>query len=161
MGIFFSDAPATALSDAFRVLRPSGQVGLTAWQSISWWPHALAALAKYSPDALSLPSNPMSTFPDPLWNDDAHITSLLTAAGFKDLKIERYTQKLDVEKENFVEASAFLVGLVAARFWSQEKMAKYGGPKIKENMLKYLEEVMPGEMYDGEMTSISILGKKP
>lgn len=158
-GIFFCQDDAKALSEAYRVLKPSGIAGFTSWKTIQWWSDmAMPALSKYLSDAPALPP-PGGLFPGAVWTDPSAIPTKLMKAGFEDVKISEYKFQPLVGAEEFAEATGVLVKIVAKRLWSEEAFAKYAGG-IESAILSYLRENYKDGVWDGYMTAIITLGKK-
>jgi len=159
-GIFFCQDDAKALSEAYRVLKPSGTVGFTSWKIIRWWSDlAQPAITKHLPDAPSLPP-PGGLFPTTGWTDPSAIPSKLEKAGFEDVKVSEYNFQPLVGAEEFAEATAVLVKIVAKRLWPEEAFTKYAG-EIEASLLRYLKENYNDGVWDGQMTALITLGKKP
>lgn len=158
-GIFFCKDDIKALSEAFRVLKSSGIAGFTSWKAISWWPQvAEPALAQYFPEAPKLPS-PIGIFPSPSWNELGAIPPKLQEAGFENIRVSEYSFAPRVKPEEFAEAIAVLIKVVAKRVWPDEIFAKYAGG-IEEALLKYLSENYDDGIWDGKMTAIISLARK-
>lgn len=158
-GIFFCQDDAKALSEAYRVLKPSGTVGFTSWKTIQWWSDlAQPALAKYLPEAPALPP-PGALFPPSGWTDPSAIPSKLEKAGFEDVRVSEYKFQPLVVAEEFAEATGVLVKIVAKRIWSEEALLKYAG-EIETSLLRYLKENYKEGVWDGYMTALITLGRK-
>lgn len=159
-GIFFCQDDAKALSEAYRVLKPSGIAGFTSWKSIQWWSDLTQpALAKYLPDAPALPP-PAGLFPRAGWTDPTAIPSKLEKAGFEDVRVSAYRFQPLVGPEEFAEATGALVKKVAERLWPEGAFAEHAGG-IEASLLRYLKENYADGIWDGYMTAIITLGKKP
>ncbi|KAK4560995.1 hypothetical protein LTR86_004950 [Recurvomyces mirabilis] len=159
MGIFFCADDHKALTEAHRVLRPSGQAGFSSWKSIAWWSEvAQPALKAYLPDTPELPS-PSGMFPVRGWSDPEAIIGKLEAAGFVDVEVSEYAFTPVVEAEEFAEATGVLVSIVAKRFWSEEVFERYAG-EVEAALLRYLKEHYEDGRWTGKMTAIISSGRK-
>lgn len=158
-GIFFCPDQDSALSETYRVLKPSGIAGFTSWKAISWWAEvAEPALAKFLPEATKLP-HPSGMFPSSGWNDPDAIPAKLERAGFVDVRVTELVFPPRVEAEPFAAATAFLVKSIAKRVWSEEDFGKFGD-QIKPALLKYLKETYEDGIWDGNMKAIITLGSR-
>ncbi|KAK5122398.1 hypothetical protein LTR85_003982 [Meristemomyces frigidus] len=158
-GIFFCQDDEMALKEAYRVLQPGGTVGFTTWKVVAWWSEiALPALARFVPDAPSLPS-PGQLFPPRGWSDPEAIPAKLEKAGFGDVEVSEYSFTPNVEAEEFAEATAVLTKVVAKKGWSEEQNARFVD-QIEPALLRYLKETFEVGRWDGKMTAIVTLGKK-
>ncbi|KAK3677602.1 hypothetical protein LTR78_002452 [Recurvomyces mirabilis] len=152
MGIFFCADDHKALTEAYRVLKHSGQAGFSSWKSIAWWPEvAQPALKAYLPDTPELPS-PSGMFPVRVWSDPEAIPGKLDAAGFVDVKVSEYTFTPVAEAEEFAEATGVLVNIVAKRFWAEEVYKKYAG-EVEPALLRYLKEHYEDGRWTGRKAS--------
>ena len=158
-GIFFCRDDTKALSEAYRVLRRSGTAGFTSWKAITWWSQvAEPALAQHFPEAPKLPS-PAGIFPSPGWNELGAIPPKLREVGFENIRVSEYSFAPRVKADEFAEAIAVLIKVVAKRVWPDEIFVKYAG-KIEEALLRYLHDNYEGGIWDGKMTAIISLGRK-
>jgi ubiquinone/menaquinone biosynthesis C-methylase UbiE len=158
-GIFFCQDESKALSEAHRVLKPGGVVGFTSWKAITWWAEvAEPALAQFLSDAPELPSQG-GMFPSPGWSDMEQILTKLHDARFTDARVTEFSFAPRVPAEEFAEALAVLVKVVAKRAWSGETFIKHAD-QIEGVLLQYLKTNYAEGVWDGEMTAIITLGCK-
>ena len=159
-GAFFVPDAHTVLAETLRITKTGGTVGFTSWKSINWWPEvAIPAIEAFVPDAPALPP-PRSVFPPQNWHDSTAIQEKLRTAGFDDIEVEDYSFAPDVEAEEFAEACAVLVKIITKRTWSAEDHSKYEH-QIEPALLRYLREQFPGGKWNGTMTAIISIGRKP
>ena len=120
---------------------------------------AMPALEAFVPEAPALPA-PGSLFPPSGWSDPSAIPGKTEAVGFTDAQVSEFSFTPDIEPEAFAEAAGALVKVVANRVWSPEDSARFAG-QIEPSMLKYAMENFPNGRWDGKMTAIITLVKKP
>ena len=159
-GIFFCPDDEKALAETYRVLKSGGTAGFTSWKSIAWWSEiAQPAIKQFVPDAPELPS-PNGLFPSTGWTDPDAIPGKLQKAGFEDVEVTDYRFTPDVSPEAFAEATGVLIKVVAQRLWPSDLTAKYAD-RIQPAILHYLRENYKEGRWDGQMTAIITVGKKP
>jgi ubiquinone/menaquinone biosynthesis C-methylase UbiE len=157
--IFFLPDDTPALTETYRVLKPSGQAGFTSWKSIAWWAAVVEpALAQHLPEAPKLP-NPSGLFGASGWSNVDAIRAKLEKTGFGDVRVSEYRFVPMVEAGRFAKATAALVKGIAKRVWSEGQFEGFGG-KIEGALLRYLQENFENGVWDGEMTAIVALGTK-
>jgi SAM-dependent methyltransferase len=96
-GLMFFDDPVAAFANLRRALRPRGQIAFVCWQALDHNPWAavpLQAMMDRWPDAPT-PALIAPGTPGPFGLADAvHVKSLLSAAGFDDVRVDEFTTSL-------------------------------------------------------------------
>ncbi|OQO07836.1 hypothetical protein B0A48_06627 [Cryoendolithus antarcticus] len=158
-GILFSFEDGKALSETYRVLQTDGTAGFTTWKGIKWWADlAKPAFAKYLPDAPGLPA-PEDIFPSPGWKDPNLILKKMDQAGFVDVKVTEFHFAPKVVPEEFCEATAALVKLIAKRAWSEADFRRYAG-ELEGAMLRCYQDDFGEGKKQVRMTALITIGKK-
>ncbi len=159
-GVFFHPNDHQTIAEAYRTLKPGGIAGFASWKSITWWPEiALPAMRKFLPQAPALPEK-LTVFPTTGWTEVASVLSKLEGAGFQDVNVTEYAFTPVVEPEDFAEAMAVLVRVIASRVWSKEDLDQYG-TKIEGALLRYMRDKYTGGRWDGQMLALITTGRKP
>ncbi|OQO10521.1 hypothetical protein B0A48_03818 [Cryoendolithus antarcticus] len=159
LGILFSPNDSKALSETYRVLQTDGTAGFTTWKGIKWWAElAKPAFAQYLPDAPALPA-PEDVFPSPGWKDPNAILEKMDRAGFTEVKVTEFDFAPVVVPEEFCEATAVLVKLIAKRAWSEADFGLHA-EKLEGAMLRYFREEFGEGKKEVRMTALITIGKK-
>ncbi|KAK6441239.1 hypothetical protein LTR95_002538 [Oleoguttula sp. CCFEE 5521] len=159
LGILFSPNDSKALSETYRVLQFGGTAGFTTWKGIKWWADlAKPAFAQYLPDAPGLPA-PEDVFPSPGWKDPQVILGKMDRAGFTYVEVTEFNFAPKVMPEEFCEATAALVKLIAKRAWSEADFGSYAG-ELEGAMLRYYQENFGEGKQEVRMTALITIGKK-
>nr|OQO25808.1 hypothetical protein B0A51_06220 [Rachicladosporium sp. CCFEE 5018] len=159
LGILFSFEDGKALSETYRVLQTDGTAGFTTWKGIKWWADlAKPAFAKYLPDAPGLPA-PEDVFPSPGWKDPNLILKKMDQAGFVDVKVTEFDFAPKVVPEEFCEATAALVKLIAKRAWSEADFRQYAG-ELEGALLRCYQDDFGEGKKQVRMTALITIGKK-
>ncbi|EMC91491.1 hypothetical protein BAUCODRAFT_127388 [Baudoinia panamericana UAMH 10762] len=158
-GIFFSPDSDAALDSTYQTLTQGGVAGFTTWKSIAWW-HSIAepALANYIPEAPTL-QTPDKLFPSRGWSDPEAVKAMLEKAGFCEVDVTEFGFTPEIEPEDFTEAMAVLVQVVAKKGWSEQVFERYAD-QIGPALLKYMQASFPNGRWDGKMTAILAIGRK-
>jgi len=119
----------------------------------------MPALSAFLPEAPALPA-PGGLFPAHGWSDPTAIPGKTQAIGFRDAQVSEFSFTPDIEPDELAEAAGALVKVVAKRVWSQEDNEKFAD-RIEPSMLNYAMENFPAGRWDGHMTAIITLVKKP
>nr|OQO26240.1 hypothetical protein B0A51_07246 [Rachicladosporium sp. CCFEE 5018] len=141
LGILFSFEDSKALSETYRVLQTDGTAGFTTWKGIKWSPA------------------PEDVFPSPGWKDPNLILEKMDQAGFVDVKVTEFDFAPKVVPEEFCEATAALVKLIAKRAWSEADFGRYAG-ELEGAMLRYYQEEFGEGKKQVRMTALITIGKK-
>jgi ubiquinone/menaquinone biosynthesis C-methylase UbiE len=135
---FFPDKSA-ALSEIRRVLAPGGRLALTVWRSVEHAPafHSLerALARRVGTDKAALP--PFS------FGDAGRIRSLVSAAGFSDVRV-----LADVKMTRFASAEHFVRSVVAGAPSMLGSLAEQD-PSVLESIVKEVHEELLGFVDDG------------
>ena len=159
-GIFFCPDDEMALGETFRMLRPNGIAAFTSWKAIAWWSSfAIPAIQCFIPEAPALP-DPITVLPAQGWTDSKFISMKLEKTGFQDIQVLEYAFSPNVEAGEFAEACASLVEVVRKKMWSEEENQRLGD-RIKPAILSYLREHYADGNWNGKMTAMVSIAKKP
>ena len=113
-GVMFFGEPSVAFANIRSALRGGGRLAFVCWRGLAendWMRIPLAAGLQH----LAAPPSPDPLAPGPFaFSDSAHVTAILSAAGFEDIVIEAHDQKIGTGDLDETVATALKVGPLGA-----------------------------------------------
>lgn len=112
------------MTEAHRLLAPSGILGVSSWESVPWPDDCRAALADH-PTPPPFPSNEgflrMFNAEGPAWATVSGVRAAFEKAGFKDVEVKEYERSVQLEGvEEIVQMLGPMVGMVLSKCWCKD-----------------------------------------
>ncbi|UJR16691.1 hypothetical protein I4U23_003591 [Adineta vaga] len=162
-GIMMVPNASKALSEMFRVLQPSGTIGITTWEKVGWMPIVTECLAraKMSSNKEENPALPPSVLRN--WSDTSYVRKMLEDAGFVNVQVNIFESRW-----SFVNHDECVKQITEARWitpflkdanMTDEQRDKYN--KVAYEVLLDMVNKKPNEAFDIPMIAIIAHGQKP
>ena len=156
------DAPK-ALKEMFRVLEPSGTVGITTWYKVGWMPIFFECVARAK---MSSAAKESATPPMPIarhWSDTSYVQKVLEDAGFQNIQVDTFeTPWLFANQDDCVKQltqSRWLSPMVKDANLTDEQRIKYD--QVAPQVVRDLVGKEPHQPFDLPMVAIIAHGRKP
>ena len=102
-GIMMIPDALKALQEMFRVLAPSGTVGITAWHKVGWMPIFAECVARAKSCSSSSSEKETATPPSPVthrWSDASYLQKVLEDNGFQNVQVNVFESRMSLANQN-------------------------------------------------------------
>ena len=162
-GIMMVPDYSKALNEMYRVLQPSGIIGITTWHTVGWMPIVSEAVARVK--ALS-PQDKNSAMPSPVlqgWTDTLYIQKVLEDAGFHNVQVNTFESQWSFKNhddciQQFTQGRV-MTSLLQAANLTDEQREKYN--QVLREVLLDMVNKNPDESFHLPMIAILAHGQKP
>jgi ubiquinone/menaquinone biosynthesis C-methylase UbiE len=162
-GLMMIPDASKALDEMFRVLEPSGTIGITTWHKVGWFPFfsecVARAKASSKKEEKATPSLPIAAN----WSAESYVRTVLENAGFQNIVVSIFeTPWLFANQDEFVKQltqSRWITPIIQNANLTDEQRDKYN--QVVHQVLLDLVNKDRSQPFDIPMVAIIAHGQKP